>query len=324
MRIIQDRTIQKVYTMKDALRDVEDMLLRINKGQSVNPHRTVIDVKKKSGSVLYMPSSNGNEMAAVKIVSIFPDNPGSGLPTTQGAILLTEIRSGRHVGLVAGSYLTRLRTGALSALSAKHLARPDSRVLTVIGTGAMAFEQVVGLVEVLPLEDIILVNRTPEKAIAFAERLMQFGIRAKVVVESDVRRAVEQADVVCCATRSTEDVFEADMVKPGTHIIGVGSYLPDMREIPVDLIPKVNALFVDDLDGVQAEAGELIAAEEAGIWSFDKITGTLDQLVVEGFSRDPDSITVFKCVGAAHFDLAVAKGVYDKAVVEDIGEEVAF
>lgn len=324
MRIIQDRTIQKFYTMKDALRDVEQMLLRINKGQSVNPHRTVIDVKKKSGSVLYMPSSNGDEMAAVKIVSIFPDNPGSGLPTTQGAILLTEIRSGRHVGLVAGSYLTRLRTGALSALSAKHLARPDSRVLTVIGTGAMAFEQVVGLVEVLPIDEIILVNRTLDKAITFSKRLVEFGVQAKIEVETDVRKAVQQADIVCCATRSTEDVFEADMVKPGTHIIGVGSYLPEMREIPVDLIPKVDALYVDDIDGVQAEAGELIGAEKAGTWSFEQVTGTLDQLVVEGFTRDSDAITVFKCVGAAHFDLAVAKGVYDKAVVEDIGEEVAF
>lgn len=324
MRIINDETIQTFYHMSDALRDVETMLVSIHKGESINPHRTVIDVPEKNGSVLYMPSSDGDEIAAVKVVSIFPENPSKALATTQGAILLTELETGKHVGMISGSYLTRLRTGALSALSARHLARPESRILTVIGTGAMAFEQILGIVEVLPIEDIILVNRTTEKAIRFAERLMQFGVSAKIVVESDVRRAVEQADVVCCATRSKEDVFSADMVKPGTHIMGVGSYLPEMREIPVELIPQADAVFVDDFEGVQAEAGELLAAEAFGKWSFDQVTGTLAELIANGYERNKNAITIFKSVGAAHFDLAVAKGVYKKARVLNIGECIKF
>ena len=324
MRIINDETIQTFYHMSDALRDVETMLVSIHKGESINPHRTVIDVPEKNGSVLYMPSSDGDEIAAVKVVSIFPENPSKALATTQGAILLTELETGKHVGMISGSYLTRLRTGALSALSARHLARPESRILTVIGTGAMAFEQILGIVEVLPIEDIILVNRTPEKAIRFAERLMQFGVSAEIVVESDVRRAVEQADVVCCATRSKEDVFSADMVKPGTHIMGVGSYLPEMREIPVELIPQADAVFVDDLEGVRAEAGELLAAEAFGKWGFDQVTGTLAELIANGYERNKNAITIFKSVGAAHFDLAVAKGVYKKARVLNIGECIKF
>ncbi|MBM7705949.1 ornithine cyclodeaminase [Chryseomicrobium aureum] len=324
MRIINDETIQTFYHMSDALRDVETMLVSIHKGESINPHRTVIDVPEKNGSVLYMPSSDGDEIAAVKVVSIFPENPSKALATTQGAILLTELETGKHVGMISGSYLTRLRTGALSALSARHLARPESRILTVIGTGAMAFEQILGIVEVLPIEDIILVNRTTEKAIRFAERLMQFGVSAKIVVESDVRRAVEQADVVCCATRSKEDVFSADMVKPGTHIMGVGSYLPEMREIPVELIPQADAVFVDDLEGVRAEAGELLAAEAFGKWSFDQVTGTLAELIANGYERNKNAITIFKSVGAAHFDLAVAKGVYKKARVLNIGDCIKF
>lgn len=110
-------------------------------------------------------------MAATKIVSIFPDNSSADLPITQGAILLTELQTGKHIRLLSASYLTRLRTGALSAISARHLARPDSQVLTDIGKGGMAFEQVLGIVNVLPIHEIYLINRSIEKTYAFSEKL---------------------------------------------------------------------------------------------------------------------------------------------------------
>lgn len=322
MRLINDSTIQQIYHMKHAIQDVEDMLTLISEERNVNPHRTVIPVAEKSGSVLYMPSSDGDNYGAVKVVSIFPENPSKGLPTTQGTILLTELDTGRHVALVAGSYLTRLRTGALSAISCKHLARPDSKVLTVIGTGAMAFEQVLGIVEVLPIETIYLVNRTPEKAEQFEARLKEFGITSKINVLSDADDAVSKADVVCCATRSTTDVFSAGAVKPGTHIIGVGSYLTEMREIPVELIPKADAIYADDVEGVKVEAGEFIAAANQGIWQFEDLSGALHDLAANPYERKPEDITIFKSVGAAHFDLAVAKGVYRLAQEVGVGEDV--
>lgn len=310
MKIINESEIQKLYHMKHAVRDVENMLRMISAGRIINPHRTVIPVKDKNGSVLYMPCSDGNEFGAIKIVSIFPLNPEQNLPTTQGKILLTELQTGEHLSLIDGSYLTRLRTGALSAISCKYLARQDSKTLAVIGTGAMAFEQVLGVLEIHPIETIFLVNRTPEKAQDFADRLARFGVKARTEIVTDADKAVANADVVCCATRSTQDVFSAAAVKPGTHIMGVGSYLPEMREIPVNLIPQADAIYVDDLDGVKAEAGELIDAENQGIWNFNKVTGSLNNLLDTPYPRKEDEITIFKSVGAAHFDLAVAKGVY--------------
>ncbi|MFC4354316.1 ornithine cyclodeaminase family protein [Chryseomicrobium palamuruense] len=322
MRLINDSIIQHIYKMRHAIQDVEDMLAHISEGSNVNPHRTVIPVDEKNGSVLYMPSSDGTNYGAVKVVSIFPENPSKQLPTTQGTILLTELTTGRHVALVAGSYLTRLRTGALSAISCKHLARTDSKILAVIGTGAMAFEQVLGIVEVLPIQKIYLVNRTTEKAEQFAERLEAYGVNAQFEVVTDADKAVSKADVVCCATRSTQDVFSASAVKPGTHIIGVGSYLPEMREIPVDIIPKAAAIYADDVEGVQVEAGEFIAAAEQGEWRFDDLSGALHELVGQEYKRNAKAITIFKSVGAAHFDLAVAKGVYRLAKHLGVGEDV--
>lgn len=322
MLILNEQLIQSIYKIEDAIRDVEAMLVAIHEGRVENPHRTVLNVPERNSSVLYMPSSDGTSMAATKIVSIFPDNSSADLPTTQGAILLTELQTGRHISLLSASYLTRLRTGALSAISARHLARPDSQVLTVIGTGGMAFEQVLGIVNVLPIQDIYLINRSIDKTYTFGEKLKEAGITAKIHTGVDRNEAVAQSDVICCATRSTEEVFDADYVKAGTHIIGVGSYLPQMREIPLGAIEKAALIYADDYEGMKAEAGEFIDAVERGKWSFEQLSGTLAELHVNLVERGVEDVTIFKSVGAAHFDLAVAKGVFGKAKEMDEGEEI--
>lgn len=322
MLILNEQLIQSIYKMEDAIRDVETMLVAIHEGRVENPHRTVLNVPERNGSVLYMPSSDGAAMAAVKIVSIFPENSSADLPTTQGAILLTELETGRHISLVAASYLTRLRTGALSAISARHLARPDSQVLTVIGTGGMAFEQVLGIVNVLPIQDIYLINRSTDKTYTFSEKLKEAGVTAMIHTGVDRNEAVAKSDVICCATRSTEEVFDSHYLKAGTHIIGVGSYLPEMREIPLGAIEQAALIYADDHEGMKAEAGEFIDAAQRGKWSFDQLSGTLAELQVNPVERGVEDITIFKSVGAAHFDMAVAKGVFEKAKEMEVGEEI--
>jgi ornithine cyclodeaminase/alanine dehydrogenase-like protein (mu-crystallin family) len=209
-----------------------------------------------------------------------------------------------------------LRTGALSAISASHLARPDSQVqvLTVIGTGGMAFEQVLGIVNVLPIQDIYLINRSIDKTYTFGEKLREAGVTATIHTGVDRNEAFAQSDVICCTTRSTEEVFDANYVKAGTHIIEVGSYLPEMREIPLGAIEKAELIYADDYEGVKAEAGEFIDAVQRGRLTFDQLSGTLAELHVEPVERGVEDITIFKSVGAAHFDLAVAKGIFEKAV----------
>ena len=186
----------------------------------------------------------------------------------------------------------------------------------------MAFEQVLGIVIVLPIQDIYLVNRTVAKTYAFGEKLREAGVTATIHTGVDRNEAVAQSDVICCATRSTEEVFDADYVKAGTHIIGVGSYLPEMREIPLGAIEKAVLIYADDYEGMKAEAGEFIDAVQRGKWSFEKLSGTLAELHVNPVERGVEDVTIFKSVGAAHFDLAVAKGVFGKAEEMNEGEEI--
>lgn len=325
MIILNEHQIQQSYRMEHAILDVKQVLLSKYQKGIIAPIRTVIDFSAEDASILYMPSADiEQKFASNKIVSIFPNNPKNNLPTTQGVMLLNDAENGSPVALLNASYLTRLRTGALSAIATDYLARQDATSLTVIGTGGMAFEQVQGILAVRPIQTIQLVNRTVEKANAFKERLLTSYPKLEITIEEDVNAAVEKAHIINCATRSTVAVFDGTYVQPGTHINGVGSYLPTMREIDETLITKANKVVVDDLHGVEEEAGEFISAVTKGQWSFEMVHGTLEQveMKVVGGRENEEEITIFKSVGAAYYDLAVAVGVYKKALAENIGTSI--
>lgn len=210
------------------------------------------------------------------------------------------------------SYLTRLRTGAMTAIATERLARKDAKTLGAIGTGNMAFEQVLGVIEVRDIEKIVLYNRTKEKAEKFKERLEAFGIKADIEVVDNSSDVVTQSDILNCATQSTEPVFDGKDIKPGTHINGVGSFKPVMKEMDETTIKRANQIYADDLESVKEEAGELIHAVDVGIISWDDIKGELVDIFKQDFLRqDDEEITLYKCVGAGYFDLAVAGGVME-------------
>ena len=325
MLVVNEQQIMRTYGMTEAIKDVKDVLIAKEAEKIANPHRTVIEFPQHEASALYMPSADlVGEVSAVKVVTIFPKNPQKSKPTTQGVVLLSDAQNGEHIAMLNASYLTRLRTGALSGIATDYLARKDAKVVTVIGTGAMAFEQVLAVLAVRKIDRILLVNRTPSKAEIFGEKLKSFGVEVPYEVFEDVSVAVQQADIICCATRSNEPVFKGEDLKKGTHINGVGSYLPHMLEVDITTITRASKIVVDDLAGVKDEAGELMHAEKIGKWSFDDVHGELGKLVngqIIG-RQNEEEITFFKSVGAAYFDLAVAKGVYNKAKKQQIGTEI--
>ncbi|MGM9948497.1 MAG: ornithine cyclodeaminase family protein [Lysinibacillus sp.] len=326
MLILNEQQIQSFYRMEDAIRDVKRILQSKHAQKIETPFRTVIEFPEKEASILYMPSADVSQKYAVnKIVSIFPQNADNALPTTQGVTLLTSAEDGNHLALLNASYLTRLRTGAITAIATDFLARKDAAILAMVGTGGMAFEQVVGVLTVRPVKKVYLYNRTQGKAEILKEKLGSLYGDVSFEVVNDVDEATAHADIINCATRSLENAINAGAVKKGAHINGIGSYLPHMREIDPALLIKENKVVVDDLHGVMEEAGEFIFANETGKWSFGDIHSTLEQLVThEKTGRAyEEEITIFKSVGAAYYDLAVAIGVYEMALQkEDAGLEV--
>lgn len=324
MLIISEKEMQENYFAKDAIKDVRNGLTAKNNGLIKNPPRIVMDIPEYEASSLNMPSIDlSNNMSAMKVVTIFPLNPKIDKPTTQGILLLTDATTGEHKCVMNASYLTRLRTGALSAIATDKLARTDSKVLGAIGTGGMAFEQVISVLEVRDIEQIVLFNRTEEKAHDFKQKLIDYGVETDIIVVDDVKKVMRTSDIICCSTRSNDPVFDGNDLRPGTHINGVGSFLPTMREVDLTTIQKASKIVLDDFPSVKEEAGELIYAEQEKVWSFSDAYGELRDIHEKEDVRENDEeITFFKCVGTAYFDLVAAIGVYKKAMELGIGQKV--
>jgi len=311
--------------MKKALQDIESMLNHKKAGNIINPNRTVIEFPAVNGSVLYMPCTDLTEgIMSIKTVTIFPNNPKDGKPTTQGLVLLSDVQNGEHVAMFNASYLTRLRTGAMSGLATDRLALKEADTLAAIGTGGMAFEQVLGVLAVRDIKEILLINPTKKKAFAFRDKLRNSGIKESIEIKilEDVSEALAHAQIVNCSTRSSTPVFDGNDIKAGTHVNGIGSYLPHMREVDVTFLKRAQKIVVDDFESATEEAGELIHANGLPDWSYERnVHGELIDLVTNNIKhRENNSeITFFKSVGAAYYDLAVSIGVYRTVKNMDIG-----
>lgn len=313
MQVYSESEVKERYHMKDAITAIEESFNKLN--QIKTAPRTVIPTGDGAKSMLYMPCVDlAKQLGTIKITSITPENPKQQLPTTQAQIVITNLKNSETKAMLDGSYLTRLRTGALSGIATKYMSREDATTLGMIGTGGMAYEQFLGNIEVRPINTVLLYNRTTEKAQDFKTRILKDYPDLNVQVLEDVSKLVKQADIINCQTPSTQPVFNAEDVQPGTHINGIGSYQPDMKELDANIFTQAESVVVDDLEGAKEESGELIEANENKTFTFEEINDELKTLSQQGtlYRKNNDAITVFKCVGAAYFDLAVAIGAYEK------------
>ncbi|SUM00731.1 ornithine cyclodeaminase/mu-crystallin family protein [Staphylococcus aureus] len=315
MKLIKDNDLMSKYKMTDAISDIESLLN--NMDEIKQESRMVIATKKNSGSMIYMPCVDLNsKIGIVKIVSIIPENSMKDLPTTQAIMILTDLNTGEHISTIEANYLTKLRTGALSGIATKYLSRENSNSIGIIGTGGMAYEQLTGNLEVRKISNVFLYNKSKDKAKVFKSKILEELPHLSVEIMDNTKELVEKSDIINCQTRSVEPVFNAENVKAATHINGIGSFTPEMREIDYNILLKSNKVVFDDFAGVKAEAGEFIEANNKGVFKFEDASGDLKDLVTsESIRRNSEKeITVFKSVGTAYFDLAVVIGVYNKII----------
>jgi ornithine cyclodeaminase len=263
--------------------------------------------------ILLMPAYR-QKFAGAKVLSIIPRNADSTRPVISGLFLLFDFETGVPLATMHAGELTAWRTAAVSALAAKALARDDASELTVLGAGHLAPFLALALVRVRPIRRVnIWARRVSE-----AERVTQL-VRDKldgveVSACTDLRQAVDSADILSAATRSQAPLISGNWVRPGAHLDLVGGYRPDMRELDDAGIQR-GRIFVDTVDGVLAEAGDLIDPLERGVISKDAIAGDLSALVSgEGRRASADEITIFKSVGTGLSDLAVAIAVWEESL----------
>lgn len=324
--ILNENDIKKVFSMKDAIQADKDALEFYSRGESNIPLRTNIDIPEQNGQSLYMPGySSGANALGVKIVSVYPDNVKKGLNSVPATMVLVDHETGEVSSIMDGTYLTRIRTGAVSGAATDILAREDSKIFTIFGTGGQAETQIESILTVRDIEEVRVFDIKKERADSFVERMSKkFAnkFKAKFITVVDSDDAVEGADIITCVTTAKTPVFNGKLVKKGAHINGVGSYTPDMQEIDDYTVCHADKVYVDTKDGVLNESGDFIILMKQNKFSEDDVTGELGEVIIgKAPSRESqDEITLFKTVGSSILDIVTAKRIYENAMEKGIGK----
>lgn len=273
------------------------------------PPRQIVSMPGNEAGRLFvsMPAFTHDGAAAVKLVTLFPDNPDVGMPTIQAAVVVFSER-GTPVALLDGTAVTRLRTAAASALASQYLSRTDSSHLAMVGTGELAPMMVAAHCAVRPIKRVSIWGRRDARARATASTVRALiDDEIEIVLPDSLEGTVRSADIVSCATSSETPIVTGRWLKPGTFVDLVGSFSPSKREVDDEVILR-SRVFVDTLAGALAEAGDILDPMRRGVIDRARIIGDLADLT-RGRQRGRETageIITFKSVGTALEDLVAA------------------
>ena len=326
--ILKESDISSMITMSDIIEADKEALSIYSSQKSNIPLRSNLDIPEYKGQCLFM---NGYAAPAkalgVKIVSVYPENINKNLTSVPATMVLVDAETGMVNSLLDGTYLTRLRTGAISGLATDILARKDSKIFALFGTGGQAITQLEAVLTVRKIEEVRVFDVFKDRAQEFAKKMTEkFGkkFNVKIIAAESSDKAVENADIITTVTTSKKPVFDANKIKKNVHINGVGSYTPEMQEIPGDVLVKANKIFVDTRDGAINESGDLIKPIQSGLIKKEKINGELGEVInglMKGREND-DEMTFFKTTGSAVLDLVAAQKIYEMAKAKNVGQMV--
>jgi ornithine cyclodeaminase len=325
LRVLSRQDVQQAVPMERAIEIVKGAFAQLSAGDAVVPLRTQLPVDRHEGVTLFMPAylSESDDLG-IKIVSVFPGNLDEGLPTIFALVVVVDAATGRPVAVMDGTYLTALRTGAASGAATDLLARQDAETAAVFGAGVQGRTQLLAVCEVRDIKRVWVYDVSPQAAKAFAQEVAgQGSIPADVRVASSPADAVRQADVICTATTSKTPVFADADLKRGVHINAVGSFTPQMQEVPEQTVRRAK-LVVGSREACLAETGDLIIPIQKGLIAEDDIYAELGEIAagLKPGRGHADEITLFKSVGNAVQDVSVARAVLTQAEALGLGVEV--
>jgi ornithine cyclodeaminase/alanine dehydrogenase-like protein (mu-crystallin family) len=329
MLILNAEDVRRALPMDQAIQATKNAYASLSNGTAVVPLRTRLSIPGSDALSLFMPayinSQDGNALA-IKVVSLFPTNPGRGLAYIQAAVLVLDPETGLAIALLEGSSLTAIRTGAASGAAIDLLSRPESTVVAIFGAGTQGRTQLEAACTARKIKTAYIVDRNLEKAMSFAEEMKRKdNITKDIRVTLTAKAAMENADILCTATTSREPVFDDHDVKAGTHISAVGSYTPEMQEVPAETLLRAK-IYVDSRSASLEEAGDLIQPIRKGLFNESHICGELGEVILGKTPgrQSAEEITYFKSVGIAVQDAIAAQVALTNARKMNIGTKVDF
>ncbi|SCM92575.1 Ornithine cyclodeaminase [Bacillus mycoides] len=325
MLVISANEQRNLVNMNEVIEYAALALQEFSAERTITPIRGSLPFANEQNTALIMPSvAEGLKALGLKVVTVVPQNKKIGKKTINGIVMLSDFQTGEPLALLEGSYLTMIRTGALSGVATKHLARHNAKNLCIIGTGEQAKGIAEAVFAVRDIEKIILYNRTEEKAYEFAQYIQE-KFNKPAYVYSNANEAISEADIIITTTNASTPVFSEKLQK-GVHINAVGSFRPSMQELPSHAIANANKVVVESKEAALEETGDLQVPIKEGVFKASDIHAELGQIISgEKAGRENDEeITVFKSVGLAVVDIIVAKYLYEKAIEHGMGTVIEF
>ena len=307
MRLITDGDVAKILTMPDAIASMRTAFLQYGQGAGAVLARGRATAEHAGQSVTI--SAMGAALPASGVVGTKMYSTVAG--QFNFVIVLFSSVTGEALATIEANELTRLRTSAATAVAVEHLARKDAAVLALFGAGLQAHAHVEALMQVHAFKRVLVCARSgaPEFATWVADK---FKLPIGMVEAVDAKTASSKGEVIVCATRSSEALFDGNWVQPGTIVAAVGTSKPTARELDDSLLSRAQLIAIEWLPAAMAEAGEFARAAKGVIDPARVIE--LGKLLADdtAYHRAPNDIVIYKSVGIGLEDVALAKLVLDR------------
>ena len=305
--------IEKLVDPDEIMDQIEEAYRIFGADAYYMPPRPVIEHENKT--LIYMPCFT-EDIIGTKMLTIFPENAKLGLPSLDGLVILNDRTTGAPLAIMDGQAVTAWRTGAVGGVGIRHLSRKDARTVGIVGAGAQGFHQAVYACAARNIETVYIWNHSNRNLTDFMARLKKTiaDPAVEVVQCKTVEELVKASDIICTATPSEEPVLPNDReLLEGKCIIAIGSYTPQMREIPDVIWDLVDNVYIE-LPYACEESGDLSQPLAEGRLTMDRVV-LMDKFLASGADEDEiaKKTTYFKSVGMGLFDVCVAQKLLEKA-----------
>ena len=298
--------VEELLDYPGCIEAVRRAMIALSSGERPQPLRQIFTVGDHEMFGTMPGELQALSTFGAKLVSVFSDPQRAGRSRHQGVVVAYDGKTGAVSCIADAEPITQIRTGCASAVATDALARPDSEVLAIFGTGIQAQAHLRALPLVRQFREILLWGRSPERGQSFARRMSE-ELGRKIVPVLEGKEAASRADVICTVTSSAEPVLLGEWVRPGTHINLVGSSYAGPVEVDTELVAKARYI-ADYRAGVLAQSAELAIAREAGVVNDSHVVGEIGEVLAGTIpGRESDSqITIYKSLGHVVQDLASA------------------
>jgi len=310
--LLSEEDVRQLLTMDMALEAVEEVLRKMALEEAHNVPRSRVQTDH---TMLHVMSASAKTLGVLGYKAYSTGRKG-----THFHVGLYEGKTGSPLALIQADYLGQMRTGAASGVATEYMARPDSTEVGLFGSGKQARTQLLAVTRVRKVRRVQVYSPNEERRVRFAREMTSLcGCEVQAMPRPEM--AAEDKDIVITATSSREPVLNGHWLAEGTHLNIIGSNFLTKAEVDAVTVRRCESIVVDSKDQARLEAGDFVQPLEEGSIHWADIH-ELGQVIVGRFTgrAHPQDVTMFKSLGIALEDVAVAARVYVKAQAAGLGQ----